>query len=425
MHMGVFIKMDAKIILHIDVNSAFLSWEAVKRLEAGEKTDLRDIPSAVGGDVKKRKGIILAKSHPAKRFGVMTGETIASALKKCPSLVIVPPSHSFYTQASASLIEYLELRLPCIEQYSIDECFADLTGCERIYEDPVAAADMLREGIKKDLGFTVNIGVSENKLLAKMASELEKPDKTHTLFKNEIEAKMWPLPVEELFMVGLKTALALRQCGVTTIGELARTDPDFLIRHFKNAHGLMLHAYANGIDASEVIAQTPMPKNIGNSTTLAQDVVSAARAHLVLLSLCETVGARMRRKHLVGDVVSVGIKTNGFKSFSKQTKTARPTHITNELHAIAVRLFDEMWQGEHLRHLGVSVGNLSDDGSCQPSFFDNIKWDKYHKIDKAIDGIRETYGSEIIKRAGLLDPDADHMAGTKQYEGAPLMRSNL
>jgi DNA polymerase-4 len=379
----------------------------------------------VGGDVLKRKGIILAKSTPAKRFGITTGETIASALKKCPALVIVPPDHGFYTQASISLMDHLTQRLPCIEQYSIDECFADLSGCKTIYPDPVAAADMLRDSIRTKLGFTVNIGVSENKLLAKMASELEKPDKTHTLFKYEIERKMWPLPIEELFMVGRRTALALRQCNITTIGELAHASPDFLIRRFKNARGLMLHAYANGIDASEVLAQARAPKSIGNSTTLAADIVSAERAHLVLLSLCETIGARMRRSGLSGDVVSIGIKTNDFRYFSRQAKTPLPTQITDEIYATATRLFNEMWRGEHIRHLGVSVGNLSGEASCQPSFFDNIKWDKYHKMDTAIDMIRETYGNGIITRAGFLDSDVSHMTGTKQDEGAPLMRSHL
>lgn len=417
--------MHTKIIFHIDVNSAFLSWEAVRRLERGEQTDLREIPSAVGGDIKKRKGIILAKSVGAKRFGINTGETVTSALQKCPSLVIVPPCHVFYSQASASFMDFLKLHLPCIEQYSIDECFADLSGCEKIYKDPVETADMLRENIKNKLGFTVNIGISENKLLAKMASEFEKPNRTHTLFKKEIAEKMWPLPIEDLFMVGRKTAVQLRQCGITTIGELALTDRDFLIGRFKNARGLMLHEYANGTDVSEVVPQAPMPKSIGNSTTLSADIISANRAHLVLLSLSETVTARMRQQHLIGDVVSIGIKTNDFKYYSKQIKLAQPTHITSEVYKISKNLFDEMWQGQHIRHLGVSVGNLQDDGMRQPSFFDNIEWDKYHKIDMAIDGIREIYGSGIIKRAGFLDSDISHMTGTKQDEGAPLMRSHL
>ncbi len=417
--------MIENMIFHIDVNSAFLSWEAVRRLEYGEKTDLRDIPSIVGGDIKKRRGIVLAKSISAKKFGIKTGETIYSALKKCPFLTIVPPNHDFYQKASACFIDYLRARLPLVEQYSIDECFADVTSDKNITENPIHAADDLRKEISNKLGFTVNIGISENKLLAKMASEFEKPDKTHTLFKDEIKYKMWPLPIEELFMVGRKTAVELRQCGITTIGQLANYNKDALIRRFKYARGTMLYEYANGIDHSAVISNMPLPKSIGNSTTIASDIASEEDAFLVLLSLCETVGARLRKKNLVGSTISVSIKTNDFKYYSKQIKIPYATYITNAIYQYAKSIFSTIWNGEKIRHIGVSISDLNEDITRQNSFFDNNEWEKYTKMDNAIDNLRDIYGKDIIKRAGFLETNLSHMTGNKQDGNETGLRSHL
>lgn len=269
-----------KTIFHIDVNSAFLSWEAVHRLgHRGARLDLRTVPSAVGGDISMRHGIILAKSIPAKKYGVRTGESIPEALQKCPELVIVPPNYELYDKTSKAFIELLKEYTPDVEQYSVDEAFADMTGTAGLWGDPVSAAERLRNQVRQELGFTVNIGVSQNKLLAKMASDFKKPDQVHTLFREEIYDKMWPLPVEDLFFVGRATSRKLYNMGIHTIGDLAQTSPDILRAHLKK-HGEVIWNFANGRDVSVVEKDPPANKSYGNSTTIAFDVTDPGTAKI-------------------------------------------------------------------------------------------------------------------------------------------------
>lgn len=250
-----------RVIFHVDVNSAFLSWEAVYRLHhLGGTLDLRTIPSAVGGDKEKRHGIILAKSIPCKRFGVQTGEPVTDAVKKCPGIVLVPPNYDLYNRSSKAMLRVLERYTDKIERYSIDEAFLDMTGCT---EDPVKTANELKDTIREELGFTVNVGVSSVKLLAKMASDFRKPDLVHTLWTEEIPEKMWPLPVRELFFVGGASEKKLKSLGVHTIGQLAAL-PDNVAYSAMKSHGLLIKQYANGIDNSEVVTETPANKGYGN-----------------------------------------------------------------------------------------------------------------------------------------------------------------
>ena len=223
--------MAGRVIFHIDVNSAFLSWTAAYRcLVLGEKTDLREIPSVIAGHQNIRTSIVLAKSIPAKKRGVKTGEPLGMARDKCPDLVVAEPDYDLYVSASQKMIALLREVSPVVEQYSIDEAWVDMTGTERLYGPPVLAANWLKDRIRRELGFTVNIGISCNKLLAKMAGDFEKPDKVHTLFPDELEAKLWPLPTQELFMLGAATARKLRRFGIDTIGALANADPVFLTK---------------------------------------------------------------------------------------------------------------------------------------------------------------------------------------------------
>lgn len=302
-----------RTIMHIDVNSAYLSWESVYRLQQGDSLDLRTIPSAVGGDPVSRHGIVLAKSIPAKKYKIKTGESIFSALQKCPNLVIIPPRYDLYLQCSNSLIKLLEEYSPAIQRYSVDECFLDYTNMECHFGSPLSAAYEIKERIKKELGFTVNIGISTNKLLAKMASDFTKPDKIHTLYPHEIREKMWSLPVENLFMVGRATAPKLHRLGIYTIGELAKSDPKFLYQHLKS-HGILVWNFANGIEDSPVSKEKSTPvKGIGNSPTIAFDVTDRRTAHLILLSLVETVAMRLRSEECCAKLISVSIKTNEFR----------------------------------------------------------------------------------------------------------------
>lgn len=400
------------IIFHIDVNSAFLSWEAVYRLHIrGEKTDLRDIPSAVGGDVNKRHGIILAKSMPAKKYGVRTGDTINDARKLCPDLVLVPPHYDLYDSSSKAFMEILREFSPKVEQYSVDEAFCDMTGTIGLYGSAVVAANLIKDKIYEELGFTVNVGVSSNKVLAKMASDFKKPNMVHTLFPDEIEKKMWRLPVEELFYVGHATKRKLHALGIHTIGELARTDLDILRAHFKK-HGDVIYAFANGIDISLISNETSPNKGYGNSTTVSFDVEAPNVAKMVLLSLAEMVCSRLRSDSVMATVVAVSIVDFEFNNVTHQTTLLTATNITNEIHQKACRLFDELWDGTPIRKLGIHTSKIVSNGQTrQINLFDMNCYEKMSKMDMAVDMVRERYGADTIKRAVFLNSPIYHMAG--------------
>lgn len=401
-----------RLVFHIDVNSAFLSWEAVYRLHIlGYRTDLREIPSAVGGDIKKRHGIILARSLPAKKFGVRTGDTLADALRLCPELEVVAPHYDLYDACSHALMEILKEYSPCVEQYSVDEAFCDMTGTAHLYGSPVAAANLIKDRIASELGFTVNIGISTNKVLAKMASDFKKPNLVHTLFPEELETKLWGLPVDELFYVGHATKRKLHALGIHTIGELAKTDLDILRAHFKK-FGQVIYAFANGIDMSLVSDEPPKNKGYGNSTTIAFDVDRADTAKMILLSLAETVCGRLRADNAMASVVAVGIVNNEFKYESHQMTLFSPTNITIEVHRAACMLFDQLWDGSPIRKLGIQTGKvIYGTADRQLNLFDMNRYEKFSKLDKAVDAVRERYGDDSIMRAVFLKNPIYHMAG--------------
>jgi DNA polymerase IV len=401
-----------KVIFHIDVNSAFLSWEAVYRLHIlGEKTDLREIPSAVAGDIKKRHGIILAKSTPAKKYGVRTGDTINDALRLCPNLVLVAPHYDLYDTSSKAFMEILRDYSPCVEQYSVDEAYCDMSGTISLYGSAVVAANLMKDRIANELGFTVNVGISSNKLLAKMASDFKKPNLVHTLFPNEIEKKLWKLPVEELFYVGHATKRKLHALGIHTIGELAKTDLDILRAHFKK-YGEVIYAFANGIDVSVVSDEVPANKGYGNSTTIAFDVDQSNAAKMILLSLAEKVCTRLRADSVMATVVAVSIVYSDFRYISHQMTLLSPTHTTNEIHRAANRLFDELWDGSPIRKLGIHTSKVvSGNPARQIDLFDMNRYERLSKLDTVVDQVRERYGDDAIMRAVFINNPIYHMAG--------------
>ena len=401
-----------RVIFHVDVNSAFLSWEAAYRLyHLGGKVDLRTQVAAVGGDMAMRHGIILAKSIPAKKYHIQTGETILEAKQKCPDLLLVPPNYSLYEQCSKAFMEVLLQYSPDVEQYSVDEAFIDMSGTDKLWGDPVTAANRIRSQIKEELGFTVNIGVSENKLLAKMASDFQKPDRVHTLWREEIPAKMWPLPVSNLFFVGRSTARKLHTLGIDTIGELAAADPYILKSHLKK-HGEIIWAFANGIDVSVVQSQPPANKGYGNSTTIAFDVCDSSTAKLVLLALAETVGARLREAHVRAEVIAVGIKDFELHYASHQMTLPNATNITLEIHRCACQLFEQLWDGTPIRHLGIHTSCIRDGMDVrQMDLFDLTDYEKWECMDNTVDAIRKRYGKDSLIRASFLGSKIDHMSG--------------
>lgn len=401
-----------RIIFHVDVNSAFLSWEAVYRLyHLGGKVDLRETVSAVGGDVALRHGIILAKSIPAKKYNIKTGESILEARQKCPKLHLVPPNYDLYERCSSSFMEILKEYTPEVEPYSIDEAFMDMTGTEGLWGSPETAAHTIRERIDQELGFTVNIGISSNKLLAKMASDFQKPNRVHTLFPEEIPRKMWPLPVSDLFFVGRATTKKLMTLGIRTIGELAAADPGVLRSHLKK-QGEIVWAFANGMDVSVVQSAPPVNKGYGNSTTMASDVTDAHTAKMVLLALAETVGARLREAGVRAEVIAVGIKDHHLQYAGHQMTLRYATNVTNEIYKCACRLFDQLWDGTPIRHLGIHTRRIRDGLVLrQMDLFDEENYDALHNLDAAVDKIRRRYGMDAVKRAVFIGNAIDHMSG--------------
>ena len=392
----------SRLVFHIDVNSAYLSWEAARRVAAGE-ADLRLIPSAIGGDREKRTGVILAKSIPAKKFGVRTGEPVAMALRKCPDLVLARPDFRLYEQSSKAFMDICREYAPVVEKYSIDECFLDMSGTHRIYPDPVAIAHTIKDKIRDTLGFTVNVGIGENKILAKMASDFEKPDKVHTLYLHEIPQKLWPLPVRELFTVGASTAEKLEKARIRTIGDLAHAPLPFVQKIVGMKLGKQLHDYANGIDNSPVLAEPEAAKGYSISTTLEEDVVKEEQAHRVLLALTDSVTARMRADGFKAYCVAVSIRSNDFKTRSHQRKLHDPTDISSEVYALCKQLFAELWDGHTpLRLIGVALTDLTKEEPAQISLFPDEKKERSRKLDQAYDAIHKKFGATAIQRGSSL-----------------------
>lgn len=388
----------ANLIFHVDVNSAFLSWEAMRRVKAGE-ADLRLIPSAVGGDRDKRRGVILAKSIPAKAYGVKTGEPVGLALQKCPSLVLVKPNFRLYEMCSAAFMDICRKYAPVVEKFSIDECFLDMSHTERLYDDPVALAYRIKDEIRDTLGFTVNIGIGENKLTAKMAGDFEKPDRVHTLFPHEIKDKLWPLPVESLYMVGSATAAKLKKMHLLTIGDVAAMDEDMLRILMGDKLGLRLHRFANGIDDTPVAEAPREAKGYSNSTTTEANVTDRDAALRILLALTDSVAARLRADGAKASSVAVTLRSEAFLDKSHQKKLPRVTDITSEIYASVEDAFDELWDRRTpLRLLGVALGGISWEEEAQLSFFDDEEREKARKLDRVVDDIREKFGSGAIKR---------------------------
>lgn len=406
------------IIFHIDVNSAFLSWEATYRMkELGDTEDLRLIPSAVGGSEESRHGIVLAKSESAKKYGVTTGEPLVDARRKCPGLKTVPANFPIYVKYSNAMMKILEDYSPDIEQYSIDESFVDMTGMEKLFGDPIQIAHTIKDRICHELGFTVNVGISTNKLLAKMASDFKKPNLVHTLFPEEVPTKMWPLPVSELFFVGRQTAKRLHALGIFTIGDLANTDKKIIQDNLKG-HGEVIWEFANGIgDSMEDVAsrsRKPANKGYSNETTLAFDVTDATLAKEILLSLTETVATRIRADKSYVSVISVYFVDNEFKHTSRQMTLDSATNVTNEIYHHVCQLFDQLWNGNPIRLLGVQTSKATNESHRQYSLFETQNVEKLSKLDAAIDKIRNKYGEDSVMRASFVhttDDGPSHMTG--------------
>lgn len=387
--------------MHIDVNNAFLSWTAVSLLKRGYNIDIRNIESVIGGDESKRHGIVLAKSMVAKKKGVKTAETLRDAKRKCVDLKIYPPDYKLYSEMSNKLFDYIGKYTPDIEKLSIDECFIDYTKVKKLYGDPIKFAYKLKDEIKNKLGFTVNIGIANNKLCAKMASDFTKPDKVHTLFLDEIETKMYPLPIEELYGVGKSSSAKLRDLNINTIGDLANSTYDDLYKHFKNQTQKIINS-AKGIDDSIIAIKKNETEAISNSTTTSYNLNSLEDIYFHLYPLVENVSYSLREKNKYTTQVGVFLKDKNFKLYSHQKKLKNPTSNTDEIFSIAKALVKELWNEEGIRLVGVSLAKFTSTLTCQLSMFDTNNVEEDNELDKVLDKLKKTYGSGIIKKASQI-----------------------
>lgn len=389
------------IIFHIDVNNAFLSWSALDLLNQGFKYDIRNSYAVIGGDETKRRGIVLAKSNSAKKVGIVTGETLYSARKKCKVLKVYPPNYNFYQKKSKELFELLGKYTDDIEPFSIDECFLDYTKIKHFYGDEVQFAYKLKTEIKEKLGFTVNIGIANNKLCAKMASDFLKPDRVHTLYEEEIEKKMYPLPIEDLFGIGKKTAPKLRQLQINTIGDLANYSEQKLSYYFKNMSKKMIDQ-AKGIDTSIVQKVKEQRESISNSTTLERDYTDKIEIYKILEQISDNVARALRKQKKYAYTVSVQLKDCYFKSKQHQKKLINATNLTNEIFKVSKELVDEMWDDVPIRLVGIKLDNLTDKNHKQVSLFENIKIENNNvNLEKTLDELKDKFGSSIIQNASM------------------------
>ena len=394
--------MEKRIIFHIDVNNAFLSWSAVKLLNNGYKVDIRKIPSIIGRDESKRRGIVLAKSPIAKKYGIKTAETLYSAKKKCPKLKVFSPDYEWYYKQSRLFHNYLKQYSPNILKYSVDEAFIDFTGTKYMYNDYTKLAYKIKDDIKSKFGFTVNVGIANNMLCAKMASDFQKPDRVHTLFRDEVKTKMWPLPIEDLFMVGKSSSKILRTIGINTIGELANCDIRILKKHFKNQAQFLLDS-ANGIDYSKVEKSISKTESISTTETLIKDISDKEELKDILFRQTDDVSRQLRKKEKYCNVVAIIYKNNNFESYTKQIKLDNATNDTNEIYKVVLHLLNISFRGEPIRLIGVRLADLSSDRVEQISVFDKeIKKDSTSAdFQKVVDSLNSKFGSNSVIPASM------------------------
>ena len=374
----------SRIIFHIDVNSAFLSWSAAKLVLEG-KPDIRLVPSVVSGDPNDRRSIISAASIPAKKIGIKSAMPVSMALRMYPKLIIVHGDWEWYKRCSESFITICRSYSPVLQQFSIDECFIDMSlRCTP--ENAVAVANRLKDQVKNTLGFTVNVGIGSNKLLAKMASDFEKPDKVHTLWENEVPEKMWPLPVRDLLWVGKKTEERLTAYGIRTIGDLARLGIGSLTRLVGSKFAQQLHENANGQDDSPVETEVAEAKSYSAERTFSKDLVDPKEIDRALFNVACIVAHRIRRDDFRASCVSMFVKSKDFVVAQKQTSLAQPTDVTAVILNEARRMLVDVWDGvTPLRQVGLGVSKLTHESAVQMSLFEDPKMEYYREWDRQYD----------------------------------------
>ena len=388
--------MQERRILHVDLNNFYASVECLDRPE------LKNVPMAVTGSVEERHGIVLAKNELAKACGVRTAETVWQAKRKCPALVCVPPHHEKYARYSARTRQLYRTFSDRVEAFSLDEAWLDMTGFAGTDRE---VGDLVRETVKKELSLTVSVGVSFNKVFAKLGSDMKKPDGTTVISRENYRQRVWPLPVEELLYVGAATKSSLNAIGIFTIGQLAAAEDGVIARRLGKS-GAMLLSYARGEDASEVESRGDPVKSVGNSATAPQDLTDEKEVQALLYLLSESVASRLRKRGLQGSTVCLSIRDNAFHTVTRQTRLPRPTRLSGEIARCAMALFRENYRWTlPVRALGVTLGGLSaDDEETQLDCFAEERQDRaaQERLESAIDGLRRRYGKGAVQRGCVM-----------------------
>ena len=390
--------MGDRIILHCDLNCFFASVELL------DKPALQNVPVAVCGDPASRHGIILAKNEPAKRLGIQTAETIWQAKKKCPGLVLLPPHHGLYREYSRRVNTIYEQYTDLVEPFGIDESWLDITGSMHLFGgDPKAIADALRRRLRQELGLTISVGVSFNKVFAKLGSDYKKPDATTVISRENWRDMVWPLPVGDLLFVGRAARRTLSQFGVETIGQLAACKPE-LLEQLMGKAGLQLYRYANGLDDAPVRPQHEQEpvKSVGNSTTFPENLTRWEQVRGGLQMLCDSVAARLRQQGLYCGGVAVGVRDAQFRTVSRQMRLPGPTHLMRDIYGAALELTGRIWKAPNpVRLLSVTALYITDSADSYQQL-DLLAGDatardrRQEQLESAMDAIRGKYGRDAI-----------------------------
>ncbi len=381
-----------KHIFLVDMNAFFIMCESISRPE------LLEVPAAVGGDPKTRRGIILTSNYKARAYGVRTAMTINEALKLCPDLTIVKSTRGLYSSCSNAVFDILRKYTPLVEPSSIDEGYMDVTASTDLFGEPEDIAKSIMEEIKTELGLWCSIGISENKFLAKMASEMKKPLGITKMYKKDIQKMMWPLPVGEIYGVGKSSAKRLKQMGLNTIGDIAKANPDFI----KEKFGMWIYDRANGWGSDVVCGEHKVKSaSISRSSTTARNISDLEEAKKLMLRLAEDVGQKARKKNLKGRTVQITLRYTNFKTITRQ-KVIFPTNLTREIVKTGYELLEENWDAARpVRLIGIGLANINKEDT-QLNVFDTVVNKKETELEKTLDELKDKYGTDKFKRGSGL-----------------------
>ncbi|MCA0754646.1 DNA polymerase IV [Paenibacillus sp. N4] len=409
-----------RVIIHVDMNAFYCSVH-----EAEEPEKYKNKPTAVSGSVEQRKGIIVTCSYAARKMGIKTGMTVRQALKLCPEIILIKPDFDLYRKYSRGFMSIARQYTPLVESVSIDECYMDITG-SKIFGSPLEIAEQLQKRIRSEWSLPCSIGLAPNKLLAKMASDMKKPNGLTVLRIRDVKHLLWDKSCDTLFGIGRKTAEKLLKLNIRTIGQLAGTDEAVLVKHFGVA-GSWMKAAAHGIDHGEVNPHRERNKSIGHTTTLPNDIVTREDVYRVLLNLADQTGRRLRRQKLVATTVQITIRRPDMATITRSHTLQAPTQSSDDFYREACKLYDKHWKtGEPIRLLGITLQNLAllEETALQLDLFSYEQQPRKEALTKAMDRLRDKFGEDAVLTAGMLGDDPSALIRNKRIRGTSLQKDD-